>query len=97
MSNITKKILIYAIVGALQIGLSVSVIEASPPYQGVASVQQQDDDQERREAERFENERHERAMERHPGESDAQWEERQNIENERHRRNLERIAHTRWG
>jgi len=97
MNNITKKIIVYVIVGALQIGLGASVIEASPQYKGLAAMQQQDDDQDRHEAERIENERHERAMERRPNESDREWEERQNRENERHERNLARIAHTIWG
>jgi len=88
MKNITKKLIIYSMVGMMQIGLGASVIEASSPIQ-----QQDDQDQDRHEAENIENERHERAMERRPNESEREWVERQHRENERHEKKLWLIAH----
>ncbi|MBP2625754.1 MAG: hypothetical protein H6Q68_465 [Firmicutes bacterium] len=90
MKSIVKKIAILSMVGMMQIGCDASVIEASPIHSDQAPIQQLDD---RHEAERIENERHERAMERRPNESEYEWEERQKRENERHERNLWRIAH----
>lgn len=90
MKKIVKKIAIFSIAGMMQIGLGASVIEASPLNNPVPMQQQ--DDQDRHEAERIENERHEREMERRPNESEREWNERQSRENERHKRNLMRIA-----
>jgi len=88
MKNIVKKIVVFSMVGMMQIGLGVSVIEASPPIQ-----QQDDQDQVRHEAENSENERHEHAMEQRSNESEREWGERQQRENERHERKLWVIAH----
>jgi membrane protein involved in colicin uptake len=93
MRNIAKKIVIVGMVGMMQLGLGASIMEASPLYNELAAIQQYDDqDQNRKEAERIENERHERAMERRPNESEPDWDERQNRENQRHEKNLLRIA-----
>ena len=64
---------IFSMVGIMQIGLGQSVVNASPPIQ-----QQGDQDQVRHEAELIENERHDRAMERNQNDSD------QDRENQRH-------------
>ena len=90
MKNIVKKIAIFLMVGMMQIGLGASVIEASTLNNPLPMQQQ--DDQDRREAERIENERHEHAMERRANESEQEWHERQSRENQRHERNLARIA-----
>ena len=88
MNNITKKVIIYSMVAMMQMGLSISVLEASPPIQ-----QQDDQDQVRHEAELIENERREHAMERRSNESEQEFDERQHRENERHERKLWLIAH----
>jgi len=86
MKNIIIKITVLVMVSIMQIGLGASVIEAAP-INNLLSMQQQDN-QDQREAERIENERHERAMERRGNESEQEWSERQNRENERHQRRL---------
>lgn len=107
MKNIVNKIAIFSMIGMMQIGLSTSVIEASPRYNGIPPAQQQDNrhdrdqeeherdrhEQHRYERERIENERHEREMERRPHESYHEWHERQHRERERHEENMRRIAH----
>lgn len=93
MKNIVKKIVIFSVVGMMQIGFGVSVIEASTLYNPYSMQQQDNQEQDRHEAERIENERHEHAMERRPNESDREWDERQKRENERHEKRLWLIAH----
>ena len=89
MKNIAEKIMICSIIGMMQLGIGTSIIEASPLHNQSITMQQQDD---RYEAKRMENERHERAMERRPNESDREYNDRQNRENEKHARNLARIS-----
>jgi len=104
MKNIVKKIVVFSMVGVLQIGFGASVIEASPLHIGSENMQQLDDrhdrdrgryerEHNRHERERIENERHERAMRRHHDESYREWRERQRHEDRRHEENLRRIAH----
>ena len=81
MKNITKKVIIYLMVGMMQIGLGASVIEASPS------------NQDRNEAVSIENERHEHAMERRSNESEQDYAERQSRENQRHEKKQWVIAH----
>ena len=89
-----RKIIIYVMVCLLQIGSGISITQASSLPTALAHIQQQSDqDQDRQEAERVENERHDRAMERRPNESEREWNERQQRENERHERKLWLIAH----
>jgi len=109
MRGIGKKVVVWSLVGMLQIGFGASVIEASP-FQNVAPPAQQygrhDQDRERHERERLErerheqerreNERHEREMKRRPHESRKEWHERQHREMERHRRALEDIRTGRY-
>jgi len=90
MKNAAEKIMICSIIGMMHIGIGASIIEASPLHNQSITMQQQDD---RYEAERMENERHEHAMERRANEGDREYNDRQNRENERHARNLARIAH----
>jgi hypothetical protein len=44
MKNIVKKIAVYSMVGMLQVGFGVSIIEASPLHNSSASVSQQSND-----------------------------------------------------
>jgi len=100
MNNVVKKMVIFSMIGIIQIGSSASLLEASPLHNELIPQQQggdrhdrHDQDQDRRERERIENERHEREMKRRPNENDREWHERQRHEKERHEENLRRIAH----
>ena len=104
MKNMVKKVAIFSMIGMMQIGLSTSIIEASPLDNAPASMQYHHDrdqdrherernERQRHERERIENERHERAMERRHHESYREWRERQHRERERHAENQRRIAH----
>ena len=97
MINTVKKVVIYSMVGMIQIGLGTSAIEATPLHNAPGPAQQQDNrhnqdgnrdqgrhEQERHERERIEQERHEREMKRRHHESDRDWHERQRHERERH-------------
>jgi len=92
VKGVVKKVAIFSMLGIMQIGLGASVIEASSLHNPLP-MQQEDDDQDRNEAKRIENERHERAMERRANESEREWNERQSRENERHEKRLWLIAH----
>ncbi|SFL40523.1 hypothetical protein [Pelosinus propionicus] len=100
MKSIVKKIVVFSMVGMMQIGLGASIIEASPLYNEPVPMQQQNNwkvgngerfEHERQERERAENQRHEREMKRRPHETKKQWHERQKRENERHERELREI------
>jgi hypothetical protein len=75
MKNITKKIIIYSMVGMMQVGLSTAILEASPNN----DFQQQLNDQNAQE-----NQRHEQEMKQRPGENQKQLKDRQATENQRH-------------
>ncbi len=103
MNNVTKKIMIYSLVGMMQLGFAVTVTEASP-FHGEGSRRIQADDRGHRhdeqnerkrqhdERKREEKERHEREMRRRPHESEHEWHERQARESERHEEALHDIA-----
>ncbi|MDU2063651.1 MAG: hypothetical protein E6713_02325 [Sporomusaceae bacterium] len=105
MKRVGKKIMIYSLVGMMQIGWGVSVLEASPLTQENRSVIQLDDrhhmererEHEERQREhdrrmREEQKRHEHEMRRHPHESEREWHRRQEQERERHEREMRIIA-----
>jgi hypothetical protein len=95
VKNVARKIMIYSMVGMMQVGLGATVgatvIEASPFYNDGSQIVQLDRQSEHDERQRQENERHEREMRRHDGENDRDWHERQRIENERHEQALHDI------
>ncbi|MBP2651803.1 MAG: hypothetical protein H6Q74_2628 [Firmicutes bacterium] len=100
MKNVAKKMMIYSLAGIMQIGFGTAVLEAAP-YDGgsqqiiqVKDGDQSNNDQRRKhdDKQREENERHEREMRRHPGESDQEWHDRQDRENKRHNDALRDIA-----
>ncbi len=104
MNNVVKKLAIYSLVGAIQIGFGASVIEASPLHNNVPPMQQQynqhdnrghnpheRDRNERERRERAENQRHEQEMKRRPHETTKQWHKRQQQEKQRHERALREI------
>lgn len=85
MKRIAKNIAVYAMVGIMQVGFGVSETDASPFYNGLSPMGQNDKrEQDRPERERIEKERHEREMERRPHEGEREWRERQDREKERH-------------
>lgn len=98
MKNIIKKVVIFSMIGMMQIGLGASVIEASPRHNNPAPVQEKDDRHDRDKGhdrharERVEKERHEHEMERRHHENEREWHERQRQEKERHEENMRRIA-----
>ncbi|MBU2702249.1 biopolymer transport protein ExbB/TolQ [Sporomusaceae bacterium BoRhaA] len=81
MRKVVKKIIIYSMVGMMQIGLGATVLEASPWHNDDSQRIVQLDDRQQQE-----NERHEWEMRRHHHESVREWHERQCRENERHER-----------
>jgi ABC-type Zn2+ transport system substrate-binding protein/surface adhesin len=92
MNGLVKKMMIYSMVGLMQVGFGTAVVAASPlyndgPQQIVQLDRQSDHDQRQHE----ENERHEREMRQHDGESDRDWHERQDRENERHNNTMNEI------
>jgi hypothetical protein len=90
MKNITKKLMIYSMVGMMQMGLGAAAIEASPLHtDGSPKIVQLDD---RHDRERHENERHQREMRRHDHESDRDWHDRQERENQQHDNTMNEIA-----
>lgn len=105
MKMVAKKVILYTMVGLLQVGLFSSVAAAaSGPIHNDNSPRlahfdrddrhDRDDDKKRKyeERKREENERHEREMKRRPHESEREWRERQKQEKERHDRALREIA-----
>lgn len=103
MKNIAKKIVIYSMVGLLQIGLGASVIEASPRhddkdhqrYEQRKEHNRRIEEEKRRQEREWriqeENRRHEEAMRRHHHESEREWHERQERERERHENTVHEI------
>ncbi len=90
MKNIAKRVMIYSMIGLMQIGLGATVVAASPLYNdGSPRIIQLDN---RHDRERQENERHEREMRRRDHESEREWRERQRQENERHDNTMNEIA-----
>jgi hypothetical protein len=103
MKIIGKKVIIYSMLGLLQVGMFSSVAAAAPgPLHNDGSQRiayldrddRRDDDRQRQhdERKRQENERHEREMKRRPHEGEREWRERQEREKDRHDQNLRQIA-----
>ncbi len=101
MKNAAKKIMIYSMVGMMQIGLGATVVAASPLYDdGPQRIIQLDDggrwhhdrqwEHDRRVRE--ENRRHEWEMRRRDHEREREWHERQERENRRHDNTMNEIA-----
>ncbi len=79
MNKMAKKLMIYSMVGMIQVGLGATVVAASPLYNdGSQRIVQLDN---RHNQENF---RHEREMRRHDGENVRAWNNRQWRENQRH-------------
>jgi hypothetical protein len=103
MKNLTKKIMIFSMVGMMQIGFGAAVLEASPLHNNNSNRVIQFDDRhdqdgprdrhdDHDERLRRENERHENEMKRRHHESDREWHERQERERQQHDDNLREIG-----
>ncbi len=102
MNNIVKKLVIYPMVGIMQVSFGAAVASASPIYynepQRIVQLDNhhhnRDNDRRREHNRRLreENKRHEQEMRRHRGESERAWRERQKRENQRHDDSLREIA-----
>jgi hypothetical protein len=105
MKLVAKKVVIYSMLGLMQVGMFSSVAAAAPgPLHNNGSGRiafldrddrrDHDNDRQRRyeERKREENERHEREMRRRSHESEREWRERQARENDRHNQALHEIA-----
>jgi hypothetical protein len=108
MKIVAKKVIIYSMLGLMQVGMFSSVAAAAPgplhnEVQRIAYLdrddrhdrdQNRDGDRKRNhdERKRQENERHEQEMKRRPHESDREWRERQEHEKDRHDKALREIA-----
>jgi hypothetical protein len=105
MKIVAKKVVIYSMLGLMQVGMFSSVAAAAPGplhndnSQRIAYLDRDDRhdrDNDRKhkhdERKRQENERHEREMKRRPHESNREWRERQEHEKDRHDKALREIA-----
>ena len=79
MKNLAKKIIIYSMVGMMQLGIGVTI--------GATAIEASGDWQHRNDQHWEENQRHEREMHRRDWENDRQWNDRQWQENYDHERN----------
>ena len=102
MKIVGKKVIIYSMLGIMQVGMCSSVAAAAPgplhnsgPQQIVQLDRHDHHDNGRREHDermRRENERHEREMRRRHHESEREWRARQRHEDERHDNKVRDIA-----
>jgi hypothetical protein len=101
MKNLTKKIMIFSMVGMMQVGVGAAISEASPlhtedSHRFIQFDDRHDDDHWRQHEhdERLhrENERHRHEMERRHHESRWEWHERQERERQQHDDNLREIG-----
>ena len=85
MNKVAKKVIIYSMVGIMQIGFGASVLEASPRHDDGDRWHRYEERQHDRDRKiREENERHEREMQRRHNEEEREWRERQDREKEHH-------------
>lgn len=98
MNKLAKNLMIFSMVGLMQVGLFATVAEAAAPRHDNPPKFEQRNEQRQREMEREkerrireENERHKKEMKRRPFESKKHWQERQRQENERHKRVIHEI------
>lgn len=100
MVKAAPRIIIYAMLALIQIGLFIPAGEAAATVNTAstriiqldAHGRDQDRQREHDRRKREENERHKREMQRRPNEGDREWRERQKREKERHDQSLREIA-----
>ncbi|WP_371380781.1 hypothetical protein [Sporomusa aerivorans] len=100
MRKIVKNLVVFSMVGLMQVGLFASAAEAAAPRPGDPPGYEHRNDQHQRDIEKEkerriqeENRRHEHEMKRRPHESKRDWHERQEREKERHERAIYEIMH----
>jgi len=87
MKSIAKKIVIFSMIGLMQVGLGASVIEASPRQDDRnQKYEQRDKDRDKNRDRRIREEqaRYEREMQRRENEREQDWKERQQREKANH-------------
>lgn len=96
MNSIVKKVVVFSLIGVMQVGIGMSITEASSrhndkhhsKHNGKHHEQRydrhRDHDHDREYRIKIERERHEREMRRHDHESDWQYNERMEREKEHH-------------
>ncbi|SMD15838.1 hypothetical protein [Sporomusa malonica] len=103
MKDMVKKIIIFSMVGLLQIGMMASLAEASPKYEKHQRYEHRRNNHDSHMWERennrrihAENARHEHEMRRRPFESKKNWHKRQQREIERHKQAIREIMQHRY-
>lgn len=93
MRSIVKKMVIYSMVGLMQVGFGASIIEASPRHNDQQHERRQEDRPEHRD-ERINKERarHEKEMQRRDHENEHEWRERQEREKKHHEETMRAIG-----
>ena len=84
MKSVFKKIVIYSMIGIMQLGLGASVIEASPRDNNHHDQRYEQRQRDRQHRIQEENRRHEREMRRRDHEGEREWRERQDRERAHH-------------
>lgn len=85
MNTIVKKVIVYSMIGILNIGLFATAAEASPRSEHSYRYERHEGNRSDRECRlREEHWRHEREMQRRHDEDARRWHERQEKERERH-------------
>ncbi len=96
MRNLTKKVMIYSMLGLMQVGLGATVgatvIEASAFNNDGSQIVQLDRRSDHDQRQRQENDRHQREMRRRDHENDRDWHNRQARENQQHDNTMNEIG-----
>lgn len=87
MRNIVKKVAVYSMIGMMQVGFGVSVIEASPVHNNSAPASQQSDRSETSQNRPYDRDQ-DKDKDRHN--LDQARQQRERIENERHENEMKR-------
>ena len=84
MNNLVKKLVIFSLIGVMQLGLGVSVTEASAHHGKHHEQRYEHHDNDREHRIQEERDRHEREMQRREHESEYEYRDRQDREREHH-------------
>ena len=95
MNSVSKKLLVFTMVGMMQLGLGTSLVAAAPHGPG-GGPQYQQDEQQWTDMQQREGERHDREKMRRHNEDDRAWHDRQQQEDRRHKEEMRRIEDDRF-
>lgn len=86
MKSIVKKIVVFSMIGVMQVGIGAATIEASPRHHDNPNerYERRHHDNDREQRLREEKARHEREMQRRHYESEREYKERQEREKDHH-------------